>query len=298
MSDTRFLVTGAVGSTGRHVVRYLRDAGCSVRAMVHVEDERSRALAELGAEVVAGDLLELESVTAAVEGVARAFFVYPIVPGLLHATATFTQAAREAGVETVVNMSQRSARPDAPSNAAREHWLGERMLDWSGMGVTHLRPTLFAEWFIYRPVAHSLVTEGKLRTPFDGGRCAPIAGEDRARLVASILQDPEPHRGETYELYGPVEGTYADHAEAIGRALGRTVEFEPIPPELVEPAITAAYPGADHLAQHVRSIAIDYRDGIFSGTDDVIERITGEPPMTVESFVERNEASLIAPANA
>src|SRR3954471_16836882 len=109
MSDPTFLVTGAAGSTGRYVVRYLRDAGCSVRAMVHAEDERSRALAELGAEIVAGDLLEIESVRAAVEGVTGAYFVYPIVPGLLHATATFSQAAREAGVETIVNMSQRSA---------------------------------------------------------------------------------------------------------------------------------------------------------------------------------------------
>jgi uncharacterized protein YbjT (DUF2867 family) len=60
-----------------------------------------------------------------------------------------------AEVETIVNMSQISARPDGESNAAREHWLAERMLDWSGIGVTHLRTTFFVEWFTYRPVALS-----------------------------------------------------------------------------------------------------------------------------------------------
>jgi NAD(P)H dehydrogenase (quinone) len=298
MTNSIFLVAGATGPTGKYTVKYLREAGCSVRAMVHREDERSAALAELGAEVVAGDLLDLESVRVGLEGAAGAYFVYPIRPGLLYATAAFGQAAREAGVETIVNLSQMSARRDAPSNASREHWLGERMLDRSGMSVTHLRPTLFAEWFIYRPVAYSILTDGKLRVPFDSARHAPIAAEDQARLIVSILQDPEPHRGGIYDLYGPVEGTHAEHAEAIGRALGRPVEFEPMPHEAIRAGITATYPGADHLAQHLESIAVDYRNGIFSGTNDVIERITGEPPMTVEAFIERNAEQLTAAAIA
>jgi NAD(P)H dehydrogenase (quinone) len=297
MGHTTYLVTGAAGSTGRHVVRDLREADCSVRAMVHCEDERSAALAELGAEVVVGDALDLESLRAVVERVDRAYFVYPIMPGLLYATAAFAQAAREAGVKTIVNLSQVSARPDAASNAAREHWLAERILDWTGIGVTHLRPTLFAEWFLYGPVAYSISADDTLRVPFDSGRCAPIAGEDLGRAIASILQEPDPHRGQTYELFGPAEGTYAEHAEAIGRALGRRIGFDPIPHEAIKPAITAAYPGADHLAQHLESIAIDFRNGVFAGTDEVIERITGEPPMTVEAFVERNVDKLTGPAN-
>jgi len=259
---------------------------------VRREDERSAALAELGAEVIVGDLLDLASVRAALDGVAGAYFVYPIKPDLLYATAAFAQAARKAGVETIVNMSQISARPEAESRAAREHWLGERVLGWSGIGVTHLRPTFFAEWFIYEAVAFSIVNDGKLRGPFGSGRHAPIAAEDQARVIASILQDPEPHRGQIYELFGPVEGTHSDHAEAIGRALGRKVEYEPVPVDDFKAGVTAVYPGADHLAQHLAAVAVDYQNGIFSGTDDVVERITGEPPMTVEAFVERNADNL------
>jgi NAD(P)H dehydrogenase (quinone) len=42
------------------------------------------------------------------------------------------------------------------------------------------------------------------------------------------------------------------------------------------------------LVQHIRSVAQDYLDGIFSGTNDVIERLIGQPPLTVEQFVEMN----------
>ena len=103
---------------------------------------RSR-LGELGAEVVQGDLLDFPSVSAATAGVTAAYFNYPVAPGLVEATANFVQAASEAGVHAVVNMSQISARREAKSNAARHHWLAERLLDRSALVTTHLRPTFF-----------------------------------------------------------------------------------------------------------------------------------------------------------
>src|SRR5260370_7050334 len=87
----------------------------------------------------------------AVKGVRRAYFVYPIRPGIIQATAYFAQAAREAGVEAIVNMSQVSAREDAKSHAARDHWVAERVFDWSGIPSTHLRPTFFAERPLHPP---------------------------------------------------------------------------------------------------------------------------------------------------
>jgi NAD(P)H dehydrogenase (quinone) len=98
--------------------------------------------------VVASDYLDLDAMRAALEGVRRAYFVFPIRPGMIHATAYFAQAAREAGVEAVVHMSQISAREDARSHAARDHWVAERVFDLSGIAVTHLRPPFFAEWLL------------------------------------------------------------------------------------------------------------------------------------------------------
>src|SRR5918999_6055517 len=106
MADPIFLVTGATGYTGAHTVRQLRNAGSSVRAMVHREDDRSAALANLGAEVIVGDLLDIGFVGTSVKGVSAAYFVYPIVPGLLYATTALANAARDAGVGSIVNMSQ------------------------------------------------------------------------------------------------------------------------------------------------------------------------------------------------
>lgn len=140
------LVTGATGQTGSKTVELLLAGGHHVRALVHSRDERAATLASVGAEVVVGDLLDLDAVDNAAAGVRTAYFVYPIEPGLINATCIFAQAATEAGVEAVVNMSQVSARREAKSNAARDHWLAERLLDWSPVPVVHLRPTFFAEW--------------------------------------------------------------------------------------------------------------------------------------------------------
>jgi uncharacterized protein YbjT (DUF2867 family) len=142
-----FLVTAATGNTGLPTVEFLRASGHRVRAFVHTIDDRSRPLQEVGAELVEGDLLDFYAVSSALAGVTAAYFCYPIAPGgLLHASALFAQAASEAGVHAIVNMSQISARRQATSNTAREHWIAERLLDRTAIITTHLRPTFFMEW--------------------------------------------------------------------------------------------------------------------------------------------------------
>src|SRR5260370_42681650 len=106
MSDIRFLVTGATGATGRAVAPQLLDKGRRVRAFVHREDERSESLRRRGAEVVVGDLLDFDVVREALNGVNRAYFVYPIRPGLVPAAARFAQSAVAAGVGAVRDMAQ------------------------------------------------------------------------------------------------------------------------------------------------------------------------------------------------
>src|SRR3984957_7434276 len=142
-SKELFLITGATGNTGAHTGRFLRERGLRVRALVHTLDERADRLRELGAEVVQGDLGAFPAVRAAAVGVGAAFFNYPVAPGLVEATANFVQAASEAGVRAVVNMSQIPARREAKSNAARAQRAAERLLDRSALITTHLRPTFF-----------------------------------------------------------------------------------------------------------------------------------------------------------
>src|SRR5216684_2674884 len=185
MSRRTFLVTGATGDTGGATAEQMLARGHHVRALAHRQDDRAKRLQGLG-----------------VEG---AYFCYPIRPAIIQATAIFAQAAKEAGVECVVNMSQISAREDAKSHAAQDHWLAERVFDWSGLTVVHLRPTYFAEWLLYLA---PMIRAGLLHVPFGTGRHAPIAAEDQARVIVGILENPSPHGGKAYPLYGPVELTY------------------------------------------------------------------------------------------
>jgi uncharacterized protein YbjT (DUF2867 family) len=94
MSQGAVLVTAATGSTGGATIEQLMARGHPVRALAHREDARSKRLQESGAEVVFGDFLDLDAIRAAVQGVQRAYFCYPIRPGIIQATAYFAQARR------------------------------------------------------------------------------------------------------------------------------------------------------------------------------------------------------------
>jgi NAD(P)H dehydrogenase (quinone) len=297
MTSRRVLVTGATGETGRFTTDFLLRRGIAVRAFVHKTDERSHKLKARGAEVVVGDLLELDDVRSALEGVHAAYFVYPIRPGLIDATAYFAQAAKDSGLDGVVNMSQISARYDSKSHAARDHWIAERVFDWSGVPVTHIRPTFFAQWLTYPHNRRHIVERGVISQPLGNGRHAPIAAEDQARLISTILADPTPHRAKTYPLFGPVEMDQASIAEAVSEVLGRPVAYEPISIDAYRKRLEEAGVMPPFLIQHLCAVAQDYQDGIFAGTDDVIGRVTGKPPMTVQEFI-ASHIDLFAPVDS
>lgn len=288
MAQKTFLITGAAGSTGRSATEAALARGHAVRAFVRQKDERSTGLEKLGAQVVVGDLLNPEDIRAAFKEIDAAYFVYPIVPQLIEAGAYFAEAAKTAGVASVVNMSQISARRDATSHAARDHWVVERLFDWTGLAVTHLRPTLFAQNFLDPTILAAIMERGVISFPFGNGRHAPIAAEDQGRLIAAILADPTPHRGNTYPVRGPVEMDHFDIAEIMGKALGRAVQYQAA--DIDEWAARVPLPA--FLVQHLCAIALDYRAGVFAGTDTIIEKVTGVAPMTFGEFLAKHRGRL------
>ncbi|MFZ0718594.1 NmrA family NAD(P)-binding protein [Mycobacterium sp.] len=281
--DRALLVTGAAGRTGGYAAKLLLERGHRVRALVHRFDDRAAKLRDSGADVIVGDLQDTDAVREAVDGVRAAYFVYPISPGLLEATTAFAQAAEETGVTAIVNMSQISARRGAASDAARIHWLGERILDWSPIAATHLRPTYFAEWFTIFG-AKGIREEGVLRLPFGDGHHAPITAEDQGRVIAAILENPDDHAGQVYPLFGAVEMNHYQIADAISEALGRPVRYEPADiPTWIDGIKAQGFP--EFLAQHLSNVAVDYQNGIFAGNNDLVERIGGKKPTTVQEFI-------------
>lgn len=286
-TQKKYLITGATGKTGGHAVRELLSKGAQVRALVHKLDDRSRKLEELGVEIVQGDLLDFNSVSAALKGISGVYFVYSIqVPGILTATSYLIQAAREQGVESIVNMSQKSARREAKSHAAQDHWMAERMLDLSGLKVTHIRPTFFAEWLIY---FDSIKKADKIVLPFGEGRYAPIAAEDQGRVIANLLLNPDPHNGKVYPLYGPVEYNLYEIADVLSDVLSRKITYDAISIDTFE-QVAPQQGFHPHFIQHIASVAQDCRDGVFAGTNTAVKDITGKEPMGIREFIEKQRA--------
>ncbi|WP_118185079.1 NAD(P)H-binding protein [Paraburkholderia phosphatilytica] len=284
MQQRKVLITGATGKTGVHTVQYLLEAGHAVRALVHREDARSAALRSAGAEVAVGDLLEHDDVIRALDGVQGAYLCYPVRPGYIQATAYFADAARRARVDVVVEMSQISAREDSKSHAARDHWIAERVLDWSGVPTVHIRPTFFSEWLIFPWMRDPIVHESAITLPYGAGRHAPITAPDQARLIAAVLAQPAAHIGKTYPLCGPVELNQQEIADEVGEVLGRKIAYRPSTLEAYREHLRK-YDLPEFLIQHFLAIAVDYQNGIFAGTDGVIREITGRSPQTVSEFV-------------
>jgi uncharacterized protein YbjT (DUF2867 family) len=279
----KVLITGATGDTGRAAVREAIALGLDVRAMVRSVDARSDALAAQGAEVVIGDLLDINSIRAALDGVEAAYFVYPVAPGLITAAVNFAQAAKEAGTKAVLHLSQRSQNRASTSNSSRDTYIAEQVFNWSGVPVIHLRPTLFLEWLVY-PFQLPYLQQGFLRGgPVGNGRHAPVSVEDQGRAIAALLKSPEDHIGTVIDLSGPVEMTYQQIAAELSEALGRKIVVQEVPIAEYTASLSAMGVPA-YVVQHFGGAMLDYQNGRMSGVDDNIEKLTGRRPMTVAEF--------------
>ncbi len=130
--------------------------------------------------------------------------------------------------------------------------------------------------------------DGTLPLPFADGRHAPIAPEDQARVITAILADPAPHAGRIYPLFGPKEMNHYEIAAEMSKALGRPVTYKPISIEEFTERLRSRGV-SEHRIQHLRSVAIDYRNGVFAGTNDIVRSVGGTEPQSVQEFVTRNK---------
>jgi uncharacterized protein YbjT (DUF2867 family) len=302
--EAPILVTGAagrVGSIGPTVTELLIREGFKVRAMVRRQDERAEALRALGAEVVIGDLTSLDEVHRAMAGCRRVYFAMSVAANYLEATTNVAAVAHHHGVDAFVNMSQMtvsqmSATVSSPSPQHKQHWLAEQVLEWSGLPVVQIRATAFMDVFFRRFAVQGVRENGELRLPFGTGKTSPIAAHDVARVVAVVMRDPAAHIGRVYELTGPRSEDMHGVAAQYSRALGREVRYVDVPPGPWEADVhaTAASP---HLAVHLCAMAALHRANRYDRLTNDVERLTGDPAMSIEEFVRRN-AQVFQPAAA
>jgi NAD(P)H dehydrogenase (quinone) len=297
-SSAPILVTGAagqVGGVGRHVVEFLRARDIPVRALVRHDDERAKGLRQLGAEIVVADLTKSEQVVPAMLGCSRVYFGMTVSPTYLEATVVMAAAARESeNFELLVNMSQMTVSEmdlthvtESPQH--RLQWLSEQALNWSGVPVTHLRPTVFQENPFFMPwAAESIARSGTLRLPFGNGKTSPVAARDVAEVAAAVLLRPRTYVGQVLELTGPRVTNLHGLAEEYASALGRPVKYVDVPfetwrDELKDKEVPA------HALGHLLAMAKLHAANRYDRLTTSVEDILGRPATSMSATVKANQ---------
>src|SRR5712671_1961993 len=290
MLKPRILVTGATGKTGSVVVAEQLQAGYPVRAMLHRHDARSGRLKAQGAEVAVADMSDVDHVAEALKDVQRAYYCPPFDPYMIQGAVAFAVAARESGLEHIVGLTQWLSSPSHPTLMTRQLWLVDRLFSMTpGVAHTIVRPGFFADAYLMLTgfAAHL----GVFPWIYGDSRNAPPSNEDIARVAVAALMDPVRHAGRSYRPTGPELLGADDMAQAIGRAVGRSVRVVPTPTWLFMKAARMAGMSID-LMSNVRYYIDDHKRGGFelgAPTTDVLN-VTGRSPEDFETIARRYAA--------
>lgn len=284
MTDRKTIaIAGATGAQGGGLARAILadpDGGFAVRALTRNPDsEAARALADAGAEVVAADLGDADSVRRAFDGAHGAFCVTfyweHMSPETEQAHAkTLAQAAADAGVRHAIWSTLDDTRDWMPAEDERMPMLmgdyrvphfdakGESNHWFSDLGVptTFLNTSFYWDNLIHFGLGPQRGDDGRLAItlPLGTAKMPGIAVDDIGRAAYAIFRAGPGMAGETIGIAGEhVSG--AEMAEKLGRFLGEPVGYNDVPPEVYR---GFGFPGADDMGnmfQFKRDFEADYR---------------------------------------
>ncbi len=271
------LVTGATGRVGRLVVDQLLARGATVRALVR---DPQKANFAAGVEVVQGDLLDIDSLRKAFQGVSALF--------LLNAVAAdeFTQAlitlniAKEMGVDRVVYVSviHSDRFVNVPHFAVKAG--AERMLEQMGFNATILRPAYFID--NDHMIKDVILNYGVYPMPIGGKGVAMVDARDIAEVAAMELirreKAPADLPIDTINLVGPDTLTGSDIASLWSEVLGRPVAYGGDDPTGFEQNLATFMP--KWMAYEMRLMAERFAtDGMIpeAGDRDRLTQLLGRP---------------------
>jgi uncharacterized protein YbjT (DUF2867 family) len=257
------VVFGATGAQGGGVARaILNDTNSefAVRAVTRdPNSDKAKELAQMGAELVAADIDDLQSIKRALSGAYGAYFVtffwahYSPEKEMAEAR-NMAEAAKEAGLKHVIWSTLEDTRIYVPLDDDRmpilngkykvPHFDGKGESDQyfmdAGVPVTFMLASYYWENMIYFGMGPKKDADGKLAITFPMGnkKMAGIAAEDIGKCAYGIFKKGQ-------ELIGKRVGIAGDQltcdamAKAMAKALGKEVSYNQITPE--------QYPGADDL---------------------------------------------------
>ena len=223
------LVTGATGKQGGAVARELLTRGFRVRAVTRDTGKPdARKLAELGAEVVRGDLDDPESLRSALAGVGGVFavqnfwetgFEREVQQGI-----ALAELASDVGVDHFVYSSVGSAHRKTGLSHFESKWTIEERIRALGLPYTIFRPVFFMDnW--ETPFLRAAILDGTLAQPLDPSRTfQQVAVSDVGAFVGMAFADREAWLGRALDLAGD-ELTMQQMADTFSRVIGRPVQY-------------------------------------------------------------------------
>ncbi|CAL9372597.1 NAD(P)H azoreductase [Nocardiopsis dassonvillei] len=263
------LVTGATGTVGRHLVRWLADRGHPVRALTRRPD---RADLGPGVEVVGGDLTDtatLEEVFAGVDGAHLITFGGDDGAELADASG-IVELAVASGVRRTTVLGAFGGSP-------LEEAVRTDRLEW-----TVLVPLEFMsgalEW------APDVREAGAVRTLAEWPSAAVHEADIAA--VAGVVLTGGGHGGRDLTLTGPQALTPADRARAIGEALGREVPWVRLTEEQERERLRARGLPEEYVEFGI-ALATD-PPGIAGRVLPTVEEVTGRPALTFARWAREN----------
>lgn len=301
-------VVGATGMQGGGLVRaILADpaSGFTVRALTRdVNSEKARELSGLGAEVVAADVHDVESLKRAFAGAAGAFcvtfFWAHMSPEREFAEAeAMAKAAQATGVQHVVWSTLEDTRRWIPLSDNRMPTLlgkykvphfdakgeADQVFKQLGVPTTFLLTSFYWDNLIHFGMGPKPGPDGILdfTLPMGEARLPGIAGEDIGMCAFGTVKKREAYLGKTVGVAGE-HLTGAQMASALTTALGREVRYQAVPPEVYR---TFGFPGADDLG-NMFQFKRDVNAVFCAAREPAIARALNPGLQTFAQWLDRN----------
>ena len=307
-------VIGATGAQGGGLVRAIAaDPNSEFRARAITRDvnsDKARELAALGAEVVAGDIDDADSIRRAFEGAYGAFCVtffwaHFSAEKELEEARIMANAARDAGVQHVIWSTLEDTRELVPLSDDRmptlhgkykvPHFDGkgeaDKIFAAAGVPVTYLLTSFYWDNFIHFGMGPARGADCKLAItlPMGDAKLPGIAAEDIGRCAYGIFQRPE--------LIGHRVGISGGHLSGSEMAAGFSeIAGEEVRYNAVEPAVyrSFGFPGADDLGnmfQYKRDFEPAYR----AARDVEGSRKLNPALQSFEEWLSRNKEKITIP---
>jgi uncharacterized protein YbjT (DUF2867 family) len=278
------LVTGATGNIGTELVKQLLAKKCPVRVITR--DEKKVSHLDPAVELVIGDRHDQSVISQALQG-ADKLFLLPVLFDKSHeADRLLIEQAKQAGVSQIVKISSGAVRIE--TNAiGRVHREKEQFVEDSGIPWTFLRPGGFMsntlQW------AGTIKSQATVFNPTGDGKTAPISPYDIA-AVAAVALTTTGHEGQAYDLTGPELLSTPDQVRILSKVIGKPIQCVDISVEAgAERMKASGLP--DPLIQSLADLWILVRKGQGAFHSNEVERLTGRPAQTFETWCHEHRSA-------